>query len=195
MIAIIDYGAGNVASVANALKCLNEKYILTGSSTEISLADGAIFPGQGEASFAMKRLNELNLISILQNYKKPLLGICLGMQLLAEKSMEGNTIGLGIINGSIEKFDKGKTKVPHMGWNSIEIIKSGKLFDDITSGEYFYFANSFFLPLVSSTTSTSENKIVFSASVEWNNYYGLQFHPEKSGEAGLKILKKFIELC
>lgn len=195
MIAIIDYSAGNVASVANALESLKEKYILTRSGNEIDLADGAIFPGQGEASFAMKRLNELNLISILQNYKKPLLGICLGMQLLAEKSMEGNTKCLGIINGSVENFNKGKTKVPHMGWNSIEIIKPGKLFDDITNNTYFYFANSFFLPVVSSTTSTSENKIIFSASIEYENYYGVQFHPEKSGEAGLKILRNFIELC
>ena len=195
MIAIIDYGAGNVASVANALGSLNEKYILTKSGSEIDLADGAIFPGQGEASFAMKRLSKLNLVSLLKNYKKPLLGICLGMQLFAEKSMEGNTKCLGIINGNIGKFDKEKTKVPHMGWNSIEIIKPDKLFDDIKSGEYFYFANSFFLPVVSSTTSTSENKILFSASIEYKNYYGVQFHPEKSGEAGLKILKNFIELC
>jgi glutamine amidotransferase len=117
------------------------------------------------------------------------------MQLLAEKSMEGNTKCLGVIDGVIDKFNKQETKVPHMGWNSIEIIKPDTLFNGIKSGEYFYYANSYYLPVVSSTTSTSENKIIFSASLEWNNYYGVQFHPERSGEAGLKLLRNFIGLC
>jgi glutamine amidotransferase len=126
--------------------------------------------------------------------KKPLLGICLGMQLLADYSTEGNVTCLGLIPGSSKKFDHSKTKVPHMGWNDIQIKNSSRLFNGIKSGERFYFANSFYLPENEFTTSISDNNIKFASSIEKDNYYGVQFHPEKSAEAGLKLLKNFIKL-
>ena len=179
MISIIDYGAGNVASVANALETLNEKFVITSNEVEICRADKIIFPGVGEASFAIKQLHMLNLFSMMRMIGKPLLGICLGMQLLCDSSKEGNVSCLGIFPTTGEKFDETKTKVPHMGWNKVKQIKESKLFNGITDEEYFYFAHS----------------IDFSASLEKDNFYGVQFHPEKSGDAGLKLLENFITLC
>ncbi len=194
MIALIDYGAGNVASVANALNALDQKFIITNSEVEILRSEKIIFPGVGEASFAVKQLHLMNLFSVLRMCKKPMLGICLGMQLMADHSTEGDVACLGIFPGSSVKFDMQKTKVPHMGWNDIQLIKKSKLFDGIKNGERFYFAHSYYLLPNEYTTSTSDNNINFTASLEKNNYYGVQFHPEKSGEAGLKILKNFIKL-
>ena len=194
MIALIDYGAGNVASVANALTALNQKYIVSDNEMQICKADKIIFPGVGEASFAIRQLHMLNLFSVLRMIKKPILGICLGMQLMMDKSTEGDVTCLGIFPGTVLKFDPSKTKVPHMGWNDIRIIAESKLFKDIKNGERFYFANSYYVPVNEATTGITNNEIDFSASVEKGNYYGVQFHPEKSGEAGLKILKNFIEL-
>ena len=194
MIAIIDYGAGNVASVANAVNTINTDYKITFNEIDLLNASKIIFPGVGEASSAMKKLHKLNLYSMLRICKKPLLGICLGMQLMAEYSKEGKVMGLGLFRGSTEMFDNTVTKVPHMGWNSIDIKKESKLLDGIKSGEKFYFANSYYLPLNDCTTSVTNHQIDFSASIENGNLFGVQFHPEKSGEAGLKILKNFIEL-
>lgn len=195
MIALIDYGAGNVASVANALTVLEEDFKITKNETEICRANKIIFPGVGEASFAIKQLHMANLFSLLRMVKKPILGICLGMQLMADHSTEGGVTCLGIFPGTVEKFDPAKTKVPHMGWNDIEITSESKLFRDIKSGEYFYFANSYYVPVSEYTTSITDNNIKFSSAMEKGNYYGVQFHPEKSGDAGLKLLKNFIELC
>lgn len=198
MIALIDYGAGNVASVADALEQLNQKFKITKNETEILNAEKVIFPGVGEASFAVKQLHKLNLFSVLRLEKKPLLGICLGMQLMADFSSEGNVTCLGIFPGTAEIFDNTKTKVPHMGWNNIEFKLNGiksKLFEGIQEGERFYFAHSYYLPENPYSTSISDNGIEFSASMEKNNFYGVQFHPEKSSDAGLKLLKNFIELC
>ncbi len=194
MIAIIDYGAGNVASVANAVNMISNDYKITCNETDLLKASKIIFPGVGEASSAIKKLHKLNLYSMLRICKKPLLGICLGMQLMAEHSKEGNVMGLGLFPGSTEVFDNTVTKVPHMGWNSIDIRKESKLLNGIGSGEKFYFANSYYLPLNDCTTSVTNHKIDFAASIEVGNLYGVQFHPEKSGEAGLKILKNFIEI-
>ncbi len=195
MIALIDYGAGNVASVANALNELGQKYKITNSETEICRAEKVIFPGVGEASFAIKQLHKLNLYSLLRIVKRPILGVCLGMQLMADFSTEGNIQCLGIFPGEVLKFDPQKVKVPHMGWNDIHFKKESKLFSGITEGERFYFANSYYLPVNEFTTSYCNNSIDFSASMEKENYYGVQFHPEKSSDAGLKVLKNFIELC
>lgn len=194
MIAIIDYGAGNVASVSNAVSALSQDYIITSYEIDILRSDKIIFPGVGEASFAVKQLHKLNLYTMLRVCKKPLLGICLGMQLMADYSKEGGVSGLGLFPGSTEKFNSETTKVPHMGWNSIEIRKESKLFKEINSGEMFYFANSYYLPLNMYTTAVTNHNIDFAASVESGNFYGVQFHPEKSGSAGLQILKNFIEL-
>jgi len=195
MIALIDYGAGNVASVANALTELKEEFKITKNETEICRSNKIIFPGVGEASFAVRKLHMLNLFSLLRIVKKPMLGICLGMQLMADHSTEGDVACLGIFPCTAEKFDTAKTKVPHMGWNDIEITTESKLFRGIKSGEHFYFANSYYLPLNEYTTSATDNNIKFSSAMEKGNFYGVQFHPEKSGDAGLKLLKNFIELC
>ncbi|MFO7446592.1 MAG: imidazole glycerol phosphate synthase subunit HisH [Ignavibacteriaceae bacterium] len=194
MIALIDYGAGNVASVANALNELKEEYKITNSEQVICKADKVIFPGVGEASFAIKQLHLLNLYTLLRVVKKPFLGICLGMQLMAEGSDEGDVKGLGIFPGTSLKFDSAKTKVPHMGWNGIRYTKESSLFKDIKEGERFYFANSYYLPENTYTVTVTENNQVFSSSMEKGNFYGVQFHPEKSGDAGLQLLKNFIEI-
>lgn len=195
MIALIDYGAGNVASVANVLTELGEKFIITKSEGEIISSDKVIFPGVGEASYAVRQLHLTNLFTVLRICKKPMLGICLGMQLMAESSKEGNVKCLGIFSGAAEKFDAGKTKVPHMGWNDIDIKKESRIFTGIKNNENFYFAHSYYLPLNDLTTSVCNNLFDFSASMEKENFFGVQFHPEKSGEAGIKIIKNFIELC
>lgn len=194
MIAVIDYGAGNVASVANALSSLKQKYKISSSESEICTADKIIFPGVGEASYAIKQLHMLNLFSMMRMVKRPILGICLGMQLMMDNSSEGDVTCLGIFPGTVLKFDSAQTKVPHMGWNEIKFSKKSRLFKNINDGEKFYFANSFYVPVTEFTTSITNNNIDFSASLERDNFYGVQFHPEKSGEAGLKILQNFIDL-
>ena len=194
MIAIINYGAGNVASVSNAVGSFTNDYKITCNEIDLLNSDKIIFPGVGEASSAMRQLQRLNLYSILRMCKKPILGICLGMQLMAKYSKEGEVTGLGLFPGSTEKFDNTVSKVPHMGWNSIDIKRESKLFFGVNSGEKFYFANSYYLPVNDCTTSITNHVVDFAASIESGNLFGVQFHPEKSGEAGLKILKNFIEL-
>ncbi len=195
MIALIDYDAGNVASVANALTELKHDFVITKNETEIIRAERIIFPGVGEASFAIKKLHLLNLFSVLRMCIKPMLGICLGLQLMVEKSEEGDVSCLGVLPGTAKKFDDKKVKVPHMGWNEIDIIKESKLFTNIKGGERFYFANSYYIPVNEYTTTKSEHDVPFSAAMEKGNFYGVQFHPEKSSDAGLQLLKNFIELC
>lgn len=195
MIALIDYGSGNVASVANVLTALKQEFIITKSEGEIIRSDKVIFPGVGEASFAVRQLHLTNLFTVLRICRKPMLGICLGMQLMAECSKEGNIKCLGIFSGTAEKFNNENTKVPHMGWNDINIKKESKIFNGINNGEKFYFAHSYYLPVNEFTTSVCNNFIDFAASMEKENFYGVQFHPEKSGQAGVKIIKNFIELC
>lgn len=195
MIALIDSGAGNVASVANVLTELNADYKLTKREIDICNSDKIIFPGVGEASFAVRQLHILNLFNLLRIIKKPMLGICLGMQLMCEKLIEGNTSGLGVFPISTEIFDKEKVKVPHMGWNKVEKLNGQKLFEGINNGEYFYYANSYYIPVNEFTIAKSTHGIEFSAAVQENNFYGVQFHPEKSGAAGIQLLKNFIELC
>jgi glutamine amidotransferase len=194
MIAIIDYGAGNTASVANALERLKCKYIITKFEEQILSADKIILPGVGESSFAIKQLYKNNLINLLRVIKKPLLGICLGMQLLCEFSEEGNIACLGQVEGRAVKFDNNKVNVPHIGWNEVFTMKESPLFKGIKEGEFFYFAHSYYLPVCCNTVAYCEYGEKFSAAVEKNNLFGLQFHPEKSGEAGLRMLKNFVEL-
>ncbi|MBI5730241.1 MAG: imidazole glycerol phosphate synthase subunit HisH [Ignavibacteriales bacterium] len=195
MISLIDYGAGNTASVANVLNDLNCEFQITNNEFDICNSEKIIFPGVGEASFAMRQLHMTNLFTMLRVIKKPLLGICLGMQLLCDKSKEGDVACLGIFPGVTEKFDESKVKVPHMGWNRVMYVKQSPLFDKIPEGEYFYFANSFYVPLNENATSVCNYNIDFCSSMEKENYYGVQFHPEKSGNSGIQLIKNFIEKC
>ncbi len=195
MIAVIDYGAGNTQSVLNVLEDLKVDYVVTNREIDINKSEKIIFPGVGEASFAIKKLHLCNLFTMLRVIKKPLLGICLGMQVMCEKSEEGNIAGLGIIPVTAKKFDENKTKVPHMGWNKVSYIKESKLFYDIPENSYFYFANSFYIPLNEFSIAKTENGIDFTTAIEKENFYGVQFHPEKSGPAGTQLIKNFIELC
>lgn len=193
MIAIIDYGAGNVASVANAVARLGSPFIITSDINDLVKAEKIIFPGVGEASFAINRLHDKRLFNFLQEIKKPLLGICLGMQLMCDHSDEGNVDGLGIFPVNVLRFKSNETKVPHIGWNTVHYKSGNKLFKGIKQDEFFYFANSYYVPVDESTTAVTVNKIDFSASLEKENYFGVQFHPEKSSESGLKVLQNFIE--
>ncbi|MFA3781762.1 imidazole glycerol phosphate synthase subunit HisH [Melioribacteraceae bacterium 4301-Me] len=195
MIAIIDYGAGNIQSVINALDDLNADFIVTNNAKEINESEKIIFPGVGEASSAMNNINSQNLTDIIQKCKKPFLGICLGMQLLCDYSEEGNVKCLGIIPVAAKKFNSEKVKVPHMGWNKIFINNKSKLFDEIENETYFYFANSFYVPANQFSIASCNYEINFSAAVQKENFYGVQFHPEKSGVVGIKLLKNFIEKC
>ncbi len=195
MIAIIDYGAGNVASVANALKEITADFVITKREIDICKSDKIILPGVGEASFAMRQLNMVNLSNLLRILKKPLLGICLGAQILCEKSEEGNVPCIGVFPQVVTEFKIENLKVPHMGWNQIKPVQQGKLFEGINEGENFYFAHSYYIPLSGYSTSKCLYGLEFASSIEKNNFYGVQFHPEKSGEAGIKVLRNFVELC
>jgi glutamine amidotransferase len=197
MIGIINYGAGNIRSVSNALKRLDVKHFISSDKKELENADKLIFPGVGEARSAMEALNQFRLIDWLQNVQVPFLGICLGMQLLLEKTTERDTKCLGIISGTNQKFDSTQSnlKVPHMGWNQVLQKNNCPLFNQINLGEYFYFVHSFYAPISAQTIGTTEYGVKFSSALRQNNYYGVQFHPEKSGKAGLQLLKNFIELC
>jgi glutamine amidotransferase len=195
MIAVINYLNENIDMLVKCLDDLKEGYRITVSESEILRSDKVIFPGYGEASKAIGKLHLTNLFSFLKMCKKPMLGIGLGMQLMAELSREGGNIPcLGIFPFVAEKFDDKDMKIPFTGFSQIEITKPGGLFEGIDQNEKFYFSNSYFLPINELTTSVAENKIKFSASIENGNYYAVQFHPEKSGEAGLRLIKNFIEL-
>ena len=195
MIALIDYGAGNLKSVANALDDLKVDYVITNNIDQINTAEKIIFPGVGEAASAMEKLDEVKIINVIKLTSKPLLGICLGMQLFATFSEERDTKCLDIIKSVVKKFNDTEVKVPHMGWNKVEFKSQNKLFNGISSDEYFYFANSYYLPISEYTIASTFYGNMFSASVNKNNFYGVQFHPEKSGKMGLKILQNFVELC
>ena len=193
MIAILDYKAGNIASVSNALTRLGVEFIVTDDVEQLDAASGIIFPGVGHAYSAMNALKEKNLDQWLKQTDKQVLGICLGMQLLFDFSVEGKTNCLGLISGNLEKFDDKLDKVPHMGWNTISLDKSTFLTEGLTKDDYFYFVHSYFAPKVSDTVaSCTYAGAEFSAAVSKDNFHGVQFHPEKSGKSGTKILVNFI---
>ena len=191
-VAIIDYDAGNVQSLKFALDKLGVNSILTKDRELISKSDKVIFPGQGAAKNAMNKLHINDLLDLIPKLKQPVLGICLGMQLLFEKTDEGNVKGLGIIKGYVKKFSK-KVKVPQMGWNTLENLES-KLFNNINEGEYMYLVHSYYVPIVPETIGTSEYDLKYSIAVKKNNFYGVQFHPEKSSFSGNKLLNNFLKL-
>lgn len=189
-VAIIDYDAGNVQSLKFALDKLGVDSILTKDRELISKSDKVIFPGQGAAKNAMNKLHINDLVDLIPKLKQPVLGICLGMQLLFEKTEEGNVKGLGIIKGYVKKFSE-KVKVPQMGWNTLENLES-KLFNNINEGEYMYLVHSYYVPIVPETIGISEYDLKYSIAVKKNNFYGVQFHPEKSQNNGKQIIKNFL---
>ncbi len=191
-IAIIDYGAGNVQSVLFALERLGFEGIVTNDWNVIKKADKVIFPGVGEASSAMKMLMDSGLDILIPTLKQPVLGICLGMQLMCKHSEEGNTNGLGIFDINVVKFSN-EVKVPQMGWNTIYNLKS-PLFDGIKENEFMYLVHSFYAPLSENTIATTNYEQEYSTALQRDNFFGVQFHPEKSGVFGEQILKNFLNL-
>ena len=191
-IAIINYGAGNIQSIQFALQRLGYEGVLTNNPTEISEADKVIFPGVGEASTAMKKLTESGLDQLIPTLKQPVLGICLGMQLMCNNSEEGNTKGLGIFDVNVIKFSN-QVKVPQMGWNTITSLKS-IIFNEIPDQEYMYLVHSFYAPKCEETIATTNYETEYSSALQKDNFYGVQFHPEKSGKMGEQILSNFLKL-
>jgi glutamine amidotransferase len=191
-IVIINYGAGNIQSIMFAIERLGYKAVLSNNPDEIKSADKVIFPGVGEASYAMKMLKESGLDTLIPTLKQPVFGICLGMQLMCNYSEEGDTKGLGIFDVDVVKFSS-KVKVPQMGWNNIYNLKSD-LFSGIAENEYMYLVHSFYAPICSETIATTNYELEYSSALENDNFYGTQFHPEKSGDVGEQILKNFLLL-
>ena len=193
-IAIIDYNAGNVRSVLFAMDRLGIEAKLTDNHDEIRQADKVIFPGVGEASTTMEYLKDKGLDEVIRSLTQPVLGICLGMQLLCEYSEENDTTCLGIIPQKVKLFQpKNREKVPHMGWNSLQPSGNG-IFTENLKDEYVYFVHSYFVEEGPHTTSTSHYIHSFSSGVQKDNFYATQFHPEKSGKVGESILKNFLSL-
>ena len=192
MIAIIDYVAGNVKSVANAVRRLGFETNITSDFEEIRNAEKVIFPGVGEASTAMKYLKQKNLEKLIPTLKQPFLGICLGQQLLCDFSEEGATKCLGIFDLKVKEFPSTDI-VPHMGWNNLQKLQ-GPLFEGISEADNFYFVHSYYCEVGEFTTSECDYILPFSATLQKDNFYGTQFHPEKSGDVGSKILENFLKL-
>ena len=190
-IIIINYGAGNIQSIKFAIDRLGYTAYLSDDPEEILAADKVIFPGVGEASSAMRKLNNSGLHHIIPELKQPVLGICLGMQLMCNFSEEGSTKGLGIFDIDVLRFSNA-VKVPQIGWNQICELKT-PLFEQVKEKEYVYLVHSFYAPKCKDTIATSEYELPYSAALGRNNFYGTQFHPEKSSAAGEMILRNFIE--
>ncbi|MFI3332453.1 MAG: imidazole glycerol phosphate synthase subunit HisH [Rikenellaceae bacterium] len=194
MIAVIDYDTGNLRSVANALSRLGAEFTVTDNPKAIKAADRVLLPGVGEAQSAMAKLRERGLVEVIQSLTQPTLGICIGVQLMCSYSEEGETECMGIFDSRVCKFSaESGLKVPHMGWNSIEKLSS-PLFEGVDQGSYIYYVHSFAPTLSPQTIATTTYGREFSAALQCGNFYGTQFHPEKSGEIGEKILSNFLKL-
>lgn len=192
-VAIVKYNAGNVESVKNALNRLNIEPILTDEADVLKSADKVIFPGVGEAATAMNYLRERNLDEVIKSLKQPVLGICLGMQLLCDFSEENETKCLGILPYRVKKFVSGKLKIPQMGWNNIFDLKSD-LFAGIEDNPYVYFVHSYYVESGKETIAACDYETKFSAAVNHKNFYAVQFHTEKSGAVGARILENFLKI-
>ncbi|WBX74592.1 imidazole glycerol phosphate synthase subunit HisH [Tenacibaculum pacificus] len=193
MIAIIKYNAGNIRSVQNAITRLGYDSIITDNPAEIQQADKVIFPGVGEASSAMAYLKERKLDELLVSLTQPVLGICLGLQLMGMSSEEGDTKCLGIFNTVTKKFPP-LEKVPHMGWNSFAEIKSSKIIKNLNSNDDVYYVHGYYAEVCEQTIATCNYIQPFSSIMQKDNFYAMQFHPEKSASIGENLLKNFLEL-
>ena len=197
-LAIIDYKAGNIRSVKLALERLGIAAELTADPERIQAADKVIFPGVGEASWAMNQLKESGLDTLIPRLTQPFLGICLGMQLLCTHSEESNTSCLGVFPARVKHFNQApefnrEFKVPHMGWNSLTEVSS-PLFDGIQPQEYMYFVHSYYVELTDYSIASCDYVLPFSAAMHKNNFYAVQFHPERSGKSGEQLLTNFLRL-
>jgi len=190
-LAIIKYNAGNIQSVSFALERLGINFSITDNAEEIQKADKVIFPGVGEASTTMQYLRDKKLDKVVTGLRQPVLGICLGMQLMCRFSEENNTTCLGIFDETVKRFiPEGDKKVPHMGWNKLRTTQPW--LDAGLDDQYVYFVHSFYVPVNPFTAAVTEYTVPFSAALRQNNFFAVQFHPEKSAEAGERVLKNFI---
>lgn len=194
-IVVIKYNAGNIYSVVHALRRLGIEPIVTSDEKTILAADKVIFPGVGEAATTMKFLKERGMDKLIKSLKQPVLGICLGMQLMCKRSEEGDVECLNVFDVEVKKFvaQQQNEKIPHMGWNQIYALKSG-LFLSTTENQFVYFVHSYYVPLCENTIATVDYIYPFSAALKKDNFYATQFHPEKSGDVGEQILRNFIDL-
>lgn len=192
MIAIVKYNAGNIKSVKNAVERLGFECIVTDDEQLLNTAEKVIFPGVGEASSAMNYLRERKLDQVIKNLKRPVLGICLGQQLLCRFSEENNTKCLAIFDVQVKKFEP-ILKIPHMGWNNLKNINCS-LFEGIASIDDFYFVHNYYAEIGQETTAVCDYIVPFSAAMQKNNFYATQFHPEKSSKVGAQVLLNFLQL-
>lgn len=199
MIAIIDYKMGNLRSVENALHRLGAAYVVTDDAQTIRCADRVLLPGVGNCAEAMYNLRESGLISIIKQLRQPVLGICVGLQVMCRDSEEGAEPGMltqcmNIFDSHVRRFPESDSlKVPHMGWNTIGNLEK-KLFDGLHSGDSVYYVHSYYPTLCPDTIATTEHGVLFSAALKYEQFYGTQFHPEKSGDVGERILSNFLKL-
>lgn len=194
-VAVIKYNAGNIRSVDCALKRLGVEAVITADKEVLRSADKVIFPGVGEAGTTMNHLKASAMDKFIKELRQPVLGVCLGMQLMCRHSEEGEADGLGIFDVDVKRFipQKHEDKVPHMGWNTIGQLKS-ELFKGFTTDEFVYFVHSFYVPVSEFTAAVTEHILPFSAALHKDNFYATQFHPEKSGSAGERIIRNFLDL-
>ncbi|QGM80283.1 imidazole glycerol phosphate synthase subunit HisH [Otariodibacter oris] len=192
-ITIINTRCANLSSVKFAFDRLGYKTEITDDISQIQSADKLILPGVGTAKAAMQNLTELGLIEVIPTLKQPVLGICLGMQLMTEFSAEGNVNTLGVMSGTTELIPDTQLPLPHMGWNQVHYQADHPLFSGIEQDSHFYFVHSYAVLPNSHTIATADYGVLFSAALQHNNFYGVQFHPERSGKSGSRLLKNFVE--
>lgn len=194
MIAIVDYKMGNMRSVENALRRLGADFVVTADADVIRQADKVLLPGVGNAAEAMDNLRAADLVDVIRSLRQPVLGICVGMQVMCRHSEEGDVDCLGIFDARVKRFVPApEVKVPHMGWNKIGNLET-KLFKDLDGGSYVYFVHSYYPELCPDTIATAMHGVMFSAALKYENFYGTQFHPEKSGDVGERIISNFLKL-